>query len=135
MDYRTIKARFMQSATRLAGKFVTWYYVRMYEKAVRDAEQKHTETGKTWYVVDHPFRENRLAVIDRKAFRALKHYAQSNKLGKVFWSPEYNMTEVKKSCWYHTEDGEGKNPMEPKRKEFQRLVLIGVGLERAGLRV
>lgn len=120
---------------RLAGRFVTWYYQRMYDKAVRDADANHAENGKTWYVVDHPYRENRLAVIDRNGFRALKHYAQEHHMGKIFWSREYNMTAVKESCWYHTADGSGKNEMDPKLKEFRRIVLIGVGLERAGLRV
>lgn len=134
MDLKTLKARLALRKARLAGKFVTWYYNRMYDKAVRDADAKHEEDGKAWYVVDHPFKEHRLAVMDRKAFRGLKHFAQSNGMGKVFWSHEYNMAALKESCWYHTADGSGKNTMDPKKKEFQRLVFIGVGLERAGLR-
>lgn len=126
-------------AKRLASLLVTYYYNRIYRKAVEAADKRHKEEGKMMYVVDHLVKDQTLTVIDRSQFRRMKHEMQKigfrNKVEnwQMYWSEQYGTGILKDGAWYHTPDGSGSNGLSAVDKEARRLLFIRVGLYRAKL--
>lgn len=120
---------------KIAGVLVTWYYTRIYRKAVKMADEQHARYGGTWYVVDHLYKGQLMSVIDRKAFRRMKHDAQrwTNPRFEMYYSNDYNISLVKEGCWYHTADRSGNNALPKRDCEIRRLALVRIGLIRAKL--
>lgn len=57
---------------RIRLYFVIAFARRQYTRAKRCADQKKEKTNTDWHVVLNPFDDNKLQVIDRKAFRDFK---------------------------------------------------------------
>lgn len=120
---------------KIAGILVTWYYSRLYKKAVSMADKAHEEKGETFYVIDHLYKGQLLSVVNRKMFRQMKHDAQrwTNPSYEMYYMKDYNISLVKEGCWYHTADRSGYNAMSEQQKEIRRLALVRIGLVRAKL--
>ena len=115
-----------------AGKIVTYYYTRLYDKAVLLADQKHAEKKETYYVIDHFLKGQLLSVINRKEFRWIKRQAQRTGR-KIYWSAEYGTPMLRKQAWYHTPDGSEQNGLSPREIEIRKLAFIRSGLKKAKL--
>lgn len=76
----------------------------VYSLAVRRADDAHHETGERYYVV--PSLDNKLVIVDRKNFRALKrkHYVDN----------DATIAQIQKECFYCTpySNGSGAMPTE-----------------------
>ena len=120
----------------LAGLIVTWYYNRLYNKAVKLADKMHAKDGDTYYVIDHLFSGQLLSVVNRKTFRQMKHDAQrwTNPNYEMYYSKEYNLSLVKEGCWYHTPNRSQTNALSERDKLVRRLALVRIGLIKAKLK-
>lgn len=126
-------SRFTEFKTRVAGKIVTRYYSRAYEKAVAKADARHAKEGEMIYVIDHFVRGELLSTINRKQFRKIKHAAQELHKNELFRSGSYNTDMLKEQCWYHTPDRGGNNALSAKEREVRRIAFIRMGLKKARL--
>lgn len=122
-------------AKKLAILIVTYYYNRIYKKAVKVADKLHLENGEMYYVVDHFLKGQTLSIINRKAFRRMKSDAQrwTNPNHEMYYSKDYNLQIVKDGCWYHTANRSEECGLTNVDKEARRLFFIKVGLLRAKL--
>jgi hypothetical protein len=120
---------------KLAGILVTWYYSRLYNKAVKLADEQHERKGETFYVIDHIYKGQMLSVVNRGTFRRMKHDAQrwTNPNYEMYYAKEYNLSLVKEGCWYRTPDRSGNNGLSKRDIEVRRLALVRIGLVRAKL--
>ena len=120
---------------KLAGLFVTWYFTRLYRKAVRLADECHQKDGQMYYVIDHLYKGQMLSVVNRKTFRMMKHDAQrwTNPNYEMYYSKDYNISLVKDGCWYRTADRSGQGAMSARDAEIRRLALVRIGLIKAKL--
>ena len=123
--------RFTEFRRRLAGKVVTYYYNRLYQKAKQKADERHAKEGEMIYVIDHFIIGQTLSCINRKEFRFIKHSAQKLHKNPMYWSPAYGVDMLKKTCWYHTPNGSEQNALSPRDMEIRRLAFIRKGLEAA----
>lgn len=124
-------------ARKIAALIVTYYYNRIYKKAVAEADRRHKEEGGMMYVVDHFVKGQTLSIIDRAGFRKMKHDAQrTNKLAPnwlQYFSPEYNTQLIKDGSWYHTADRSENNGLSKVDIEARKTVFVKIGLQRAKL--
>ena len=120
---------------KIAGLLVTWYYNRLYRKAVRLADEQHAKDHDTYYVIDHLFKGQTLSVVNRRTFRMMKHDAQrwTNPNYEMYYSKDYNISLVKEGCWYRTPDRAGNNGLSRREIEVRRLALVRIGLVKAKL--
>lgn len=125
--------KFNEFRKRIAGKIVTFYCNRMYNKAMLKAEERHAKDGEMIYVVDHFIKGQLLSAINRKEFRFIKHTAQKMHRDELYWSPAYGVNMLKEQCWYHTADRSGNQALTEKDKEIRRLAFIRAGLKKARL--
>lgn len=122
-------------AKKLAILIVTYYYNRIYRKAVKMADKLHSEQGEMYYVVDHLIKGQTLSIINRKEFRRMKHDAQrwTNPNHEMYYSKDYNIQIVKDGCWYHTANRSEECGLTAIDCEARRLFFVKVGLLRAKL--
>lgn len=120
---------------KIAGMLVTWYYGRIYRKAVKMADEQHEKDGDTYYVIDHLFKGQMLSVVNRRTFRMMKHDAQrwTNPNYEMYYSKDYNISLVKEGCWYRTADRSGNGALSARDIEVRRLALVRIGLVKAKL--
>lgn len=123
--------RFREFRRKLAGKVVTYYYNRLYQKARKKADERHEREGEMIYIIDHFIIGQTLSCVNRAEFRFIKHSAQKLHKNPMFWSPLYGVDMLKKTCWYHTADRAGKNALTETDAEIRRLAFIRKGLEAA----
>lgn len=120
---------------KLAAAVVTYYCNRVYQKAVKAADERHAQEHEMFYVVDHLIKGQTLTVINRKMFRKMKMDAQrwTNPMYEVYFDKEYNVQMLKDTGWYHTPDRSEQNALSEKDREVRRLAFIRMGLQRAKL--
>lgn len=120
---------------KMAAAVVTYYYNRIYRKAVEAADKQHAEHKEMFYVVDHLIKGQMLTVINRRMFRQMKMDAQrwTNPLYEIYFDSGYNIQMLKDTGWYHTPNRSEENGLTEKDKEVRRLAFIRMGLQRAKL--
>lgn len=118
---------------RMATAIVTYYYNRLYRKAVKIADERHKKEKETFYVIDHFIQGQTLSVINRKGFRLIKHAAQELHRDPIYWTAEYGTPMLRKQAWYHTPDGSEKQALSELEKEARRIAFIRSGLRKAKL--
>lgn len=116
-----------EAIRRMAIYVVTVYANRIYRKAVEAAEKRHAEQKEMIYVANGAIDASVLRTYNRKEFRKVK------RLLKVYDNRHYNLTELKKSAWYHTANREGGEAMTPRAKELRRLAFVKHVLRNAKL--
>ncbi len=109
---------------RLAGYLVTAYANRLYRKAMKIADERHSKEKTMIYVISSYFDESRLVTYNRKQFRATKEYLKMRR---------ERVTDMKAGSWYHTADAIERNGLSAKEKEARRLAFVRVLLRKAGL--
>lgn len=124
---------FKKLARKWATRIVTYYYQRLYIKAVEAADARHAKEGETMYVIDHFIKGQTLSVINRREFRWIKHTMQKKSLDPRYWSADYGMKMLREQAWYHTPDRSGGNGLSAKQKEVRRIAFIRSGLKKARL--
>lgn len=118
---------------RLAGKIVTYYYGKQFDKAVEKADKRHKNGEGKIYVVEHFEKGKLLSTIDRAQFRLIKHAAQKLHKNKAYYSPEYGMKMLTKQCWYYTADKSEMGAISEQQKIIRRAAFIRSGLKKARL--
>lgn len=109
---------------KLAGYFVTAYANRLYNKAVKIADERHENEHTMIYVISSYTDASKLVTYNRKQFRATKEFLKlrSEKVGNM-----------KQGSWYHTADAIERNGLSAKDREARRLAFVRMLLQRAGL--
>ena len=122
---------------KIAARFVTWYYRRMYQKGAQACDRLHEEKKWAYYLIDWPAPNGKrvLKPLNRRGFRNLKHWAQEFYFGvdMKYWSGDYTMQTLRDGAWYYTPDRAEKGGMTPEEKEIRRLAFLREGLRRAKL--
>lgn len=109
---------------KLAGYVVTAYANRLYSKAVKLAEQRHTEEKTMIYVISSPTDPSVLLTFNRKEFRATKEFLKRR---------EQKLESMKQGSWYHTSDAIGRNGLASVDREARRRHFVSMVLRRANL--
>ena len=120
-------SKFNDFRKNIAGRIVSYYRNRVYQKAVAKADRRAADENTTIYVIDHFIKGQTLSCVNRKEFRFIKHSAQKLHKGDQFYSPQYGMKMLREQCWYHT------GGLSEKEKEVRRLSFIRDGLKKARL--
>ena len=105
---------------------VTIWAKRTYRQGVDAAERQHRITGTTIYLAADSWHPDRLVTYDRFRFRAEKKvYGMSARL--------LTMHTLRRGCYYHTCDSQGKNGMAPEEVERRRRAFIKERIRLSGL--
>lgn len=118
---------------RLAGKIVTYYYGKQFDKAVEKADKRHKAGEGKIFVVEHFEKGKLLSTINRSQFRLIKHAAQKLHKNETYYSPEYGMKMLTQQCWYHTPDKSEMGAISEQQKSIRRAAFIRSGLKKARL--
>ena len=111
---------------RLAAMVVTAYGNRIYKKAVKAAEERHSKEGEMIYVSNGVINGTVLRTYNRKQFRNAKRILGIN-------SKMLTCTKLKAAAWYHTANRAQQDAMTPRDKELRRLAFIKFLLQNAKL--
>ena len=126
--------KFTEFKRKIAGAIVTYYYGRMYDKAVEKADARHAKEGETIYVIDHFIQGQFLSAINRKEFRFyIKGPATELHKNSIYASPHYGMNMLRQQAWYHTADRSEQNGLTETDKVIRRGAFIRSGLKKARL--
>ena len=115
---------------RPAILLVTLYAKTIYEQGVRAAEQRwmntKPENRRTIYLVEDPFRPNRLTTMDKAQFKAGKQvFGYAARL--------LTMNTLKAECFYYTANKYGYDGIGEEEKEIRRRAFIKDRLRTAKL--
>lgn len=111
---------------RIAAFFVLLYAKRIYDRAVKTADNRHKKERGMIYVASETFHPDHLTTYDRRRFKIEKRvYGECARL--------LTLQTLKNGCWYHTPDTAGNQAMsaaeiEKRRKAFMRERLAAAGL-------
>lgn len=112
---------------KMAIYVVTAYANRIYNKAVKVAEERHAKEKEMIYVANGTINASVLRTYNRKEFRKVK------RLLKIGDNKSYNLTNLKASAWYHTANRDEKEGLTPKTKELRRKAFVKNILRNAKL--
>lgn len=122
-----IKKTLKRIFRRPASWFVTQWAKKAYREGVEAAEKRHKASGRIIYVASATFRPDRLKTYDRVQFRTEK---------RVFGvhARLLTMNTLRRGCYYHTADMQGKNGLTEKDMMIRREAFIRERLKMAGLK-
>lgn len=112
---------------KMAIYVVTAYANRIYNKAVKVAEERHAKEKEMIYVANGTINASVLRTYNRKEFRKMK------RLLKIGDNKSYNLTNLKASAWYHTANRDEKEGLTAKTKELRRKAFVKNILRNAKL--
>lgn len=109
---------------RLAGYVVTAYANRLYNKAVKMADDRHAQEKTTIYVISSYLDPKELVTYNREQFRRVK---------RLFKLREEKIENLRAGSWYHTTDKGENNGLSDLDKEARRLAFVRMILQKAKL--
>ena len=109
---------------KLAGYLVTAYANRLYNKAVKIADDRHTKEKTTIYVISSYFDPSKLVTCNRKQFRLMKERLRLR---------SEKVANMRMGSWYHTADAIERNGLPAVDKEARRLAFVRMILKKAKL--
>lgn len=111
---------------KLAALCVTAYAKKIYNQAVRVAEDRYNEHPDMYYVITDPSNPKRLMCINTAQFLDLRHKYHVP-------SKSLPVSRLINQCWYHTKSKTGKNPLQDRDIMIRKLVFVRELLTNAKL--
>lgn len=111
---------------KLAAVVVTFYANRIYNQAVKVADERHEREGIMIYVASQTFNPDRLTTYNRWQFKA-------EKAAFGYLARRLTLQTLRAGCYYHTPDTAGNQAMSERERERRRLFFVRERLMKAGL--
>ncbi len=111
---------------KIAIWFTRKYAAQLYKQVVALAEERHASLHRKVYVITNPADESKLMCITAKEFC---HFRSRGGIS----SKTLPISELRRSCWYYTANGNGKDVISAKEKAIRKEAFLLDSIRRAKL--